>query len=304
MLQRAAVLCLAVLLPAIQPAWADAKPINAVCTTGMVADMVQAIGGDRVKATALIGEGVDPHLYKPTRDDVAKMLKADILFSSGLMLEGRMSEVFARLSARGTPVVAVADSLPKEIILQGDGHLDPHVWMDPATWAGCTDAVRDALEKMDPAGADGYRERTAAYQKNLEALDAEIRTLFAKIPESQRVLVTAHDAFHYLARATGISVLGIQGMSTESEAGVSDINRLVDEVVNRRIPAIFVESSVSDKNVRAVIEGAEARGHKVKLGGRLYSDAMGSPGTPEGTYPGMIRHNAQTIVEGLAGGNP
>lgn len=284
--------------------FAGAAPLQVVCTTGMVADMVREVGGDRVAVTALIGEGVDPHLFKPTRDDVSKMLKADMIFFSGLMLEGRMTDTFQKIAARGTPVVGVADALGPEELIQGEGHKDPHVWMDPGTWAQCIEPVRQALEKRDPEGAEGFRTRAERYRSEMEALGAYVKKVFASIPAEQRVLITAHDAFHYLARTTGITVLGVQGISTESEAGVSDINRLVDEIVARKIPAIFVESSVPDKNVRAVMEGAASRGQAIRLGGELFSDAMGAPGTYTGTYVGMIDHNATMIARGLGGEAP
>lgn len=278
--------------------------MRVVCTTGMVADMVKEVGGDRVEVTTLIGEGVDPHLFKPTRDDVSKMLKADMIFFSGLLLEGQMIETFRKIAGRGTPVVGVADALNPGDLIQGEGHKDPHVWMDPGTWAKCIEPVRAALEKRDPEGAEGFATRASSYRAGMEDLDAYIKKVFGSIPPEQRVLITAHDAFHYLARATGIMVLGVQGISTESEAGVSDINRLVDEIVNRKIPAIFVETSVPDKNVRAVMEGAGSRGHGLRLGGELFSDAMGAPGTYLGTYFGMIDHNATIIARGLGGEAP
>ena len=292
------------LAAACGPGSAWGAPLQVVCTTGMVADIVKNVGGERVAVTTLIGEGVDPHLFKPTRDDVGKMLRADMIFYSGLMLEGRMTETFEKIRQRGKPVVAVTDGLAPGILIQGEGHRDPHVWMDPAAWSGCVEPVRAALEKADPPGAPDFSRQAAEYATRLAALHAYVKKVLTSIPEAQRVLITAHDAFHYLARATGMTVLGIQGLSTESEAGVSDINRLVDEVVARKIPAIFVETSVSDKNVRAVMEGAAARGHPLKLGGKLFSDAMGAAGTYEGTYIGMIDHNATTIARALGGEAP
>ncbi len=281
-----------------------AVPLKVVCTTGMVSDLVRNIGGDRVEVTTLIGEGVDPHLFKPTRDDVGKLLKADMIFFSGLLLEGRMTETFEKIRQRGKPVVAVTDGLEPGVVIRDGGHIDPHVWMDPGAWAGCVEPVRKALEKADQAGTADFARRAADYKKALADLDRYVKNILLSIPADQRVLITAHDAFQYLARATGITVLGIQGLSTESEAGVSDINRLVDEVVTRKIPAIFVETSVSDKNVRAVMEGAAARGHALRPGGSLYSDAMGAGGTYEGSYIGMIDHNATTIARALGGEAP
>lgn len=283
---------------------ASAAPLRVVCTTAMVADLVKNVAGSRAEVVSLVGEGVDPHLYKPTRDDVAKMLGADVVFYNGLMLEGRMEETFKKLAAKGKPVCAVASSLPQERLISQHGHADPHVWMDPILWAECIGVVRDALASADPGGADEFMANAARYGAELQALDAYVKRVIATIPEEKRVLVTAHDAFQYFSRATGLQVMGIQGISTESEAGVADINRLVDEVVRRKIPAIFVESSVPDKNVRAVIEGAAARGVNVAKGGELFSDAMGHAGSYEGTYIGMLDHNATTIARGLGGEAP
>lgn len=282
----------------------SAEPIKVVSTTGMVADLVRNVGGDRVEVTALIGEGVDPHLFKPTRDDVSKMLGADMIFYNGLLLEGRMEETFKKIGAKGKPVVAIAGALDPSMLSGDEHHPDPHVWMDPALWARTVPVVAAALSERDPEGRAMYEARAARYAGELKSLDEYVKKVIESIPADRRVLITAHDAFHYLARATGMTVMSIQGISTESEAGVADINRLVDEVVARKIPAVFVESSVPDKNVRAVMEGAAARGHTLVLGGTLFSDAMGATGTYEGTYQGMLDHNATTIARALGGDAP
>lgn len=281
-----------------------AETLNVVATTGMVADLVRNVGGDRVQVTGLIGEGVDPHLYKPTRDDVAKLLRADVVFFNGLLLEGRMEETFAKIRERGKPVVAITKGIPADRLLTEASEPDPHVWMDPELWAATVETVRETLAGADPGGAATFAANADAYRKTLAGLADYQKRVLATIPERQRVLVTAHDAFQYLARATGLRVLPIQGISTESEAGVSDINRIVDEVVAAKVPAIFVESSVPDKNVRAVLEGAAARGAAPVLGGNLFSDAMGPAGTYEGTYVGMIDHNATTLARALGGEAP
>lgn len=282
----------------------SAEPIKVVSTTGMVADVVRNVGGDRVEVTALIGEGVDPHLFKPTRDDVSKMLGADMIFYSGLLLEGRMEETFKKIGAKGKPVVAIAGEIDPSMLSGDEHHPDPHVWMDPALWARTVPLVAAALSARDPEGRATYEARAARYSEELKSLDEYVKRVIMSIPADRRLLITAHDAFHYLARATGMTVMSIQGISTESEAGVADINRLVDEVVARKIPAVFVESSVPDKNVRAVMEGAAARGHTLVLGGTLFSDAMGATGTYEGTYQGMLDHNATTIARALGGEAP
>jgi manganese/zinc/iron transport system substrate-binding protein len=280
-------------------------PFKATATVGMVGDIVQKVAGDRATVEHIIGAGVDPHVYNPTRGDVAQLLKADIVFYSGLLLEGQMSDILVKVS-RKRPVYAVTELL-QEAYLIGHAesrHQDPHVWMDVSGWKNAVTVVADALVAFDPPNAHLYRKNAAGYQETLKRLDEYARRVIASIPEEQRILVTAHDAFNYMSRAYGIEVMGIQGLSTESEAGLKDINRIVDELVRRRIPAVFVETSVSDKNVKALIEGTAARGHQVKIGGELFSDAMGPAGTYEGTYVGMIDHNVTTIARALGGEAP
>ncbi len=285
---------------------ADA-PLRVAATVGMVADIVREVGGERVAVTQLIGSGVDPHLYKPGRGDVNHLLAAQVIFYSGMKLEGKMTDTFARMARAGREVHAVTEALTSEYALRNPDdpqHADPHVWMDVRGWMKAVDVVASVLARVDAAHEEAYRARAGAYLKRLAALDEYVRTVTASIPEDARVLITAHDAFHYFGRAYGLEVMGIQGISTESEAGLERINRLVDLLVERRIPAIFVETSVSDRNVRALIEGARARGHEVRIGGELFSDAMGSEGTYEGTYIGMIDHNATVIARALGGTAP
>jgi manganese/zinc/iron transport system substrate-binding protein len=281
-------------------------PFNVVTTTSQVADLVRIITGDRALVTGLMGEGVDPHTYKLTRSDVAKLAAADIVFYSGLLLEGKITDALTRMGTSGKPVHAVAGLLDPARLLTPpgfDGNADPHVWMDVSLWTTALNVVRDRLIEFDSAGAERYRANAAEYAVKLARLDAYARETLASIPEQSRVLVTAHDAFNYLGRAYGLEVRGIQGISTESEAGLREIEALVDLLVTRKIGAVFIETSVSERNIRALIDGAAARGHQVKIGGSLYSDAMGTPGTYEGTYVGMIDHNVTTIAHAL-GGNP
>lgn len=276
------------------------RPIRAAATTGMVADLVRNVGGPHVDVGQLMGDGVDPHLYKPAPGDVRLLIGSDIVFYSGLDLEGKMGEVFEQL-ARRKPTVAVADSLPRDLLLPlGEAQFDPHVWMDVRLWSLAAAAVRDALSELAPEHAGDFQEACAKYQAELARLDQESRETLAAIPESRRVLVTAHDAFEYFGRAYDVEVRSIQGVSTESEASVLEMNALVDFLVRRKVAAVFVESSVSDRYMRALLEGCQARGHRVRFGGELYSDAMGPAGTPEATYIGMMRHNVQTIARGLA----
>lgn len=278
--------------------------MDVVCTTGMVGDLVRQVGGDRVKVTTLMIEGVDPHLFKPTRDDVARILKADLVFYSGLHLEGRMEETFEKLSLKGKSITPVTSEIPEALLLKEGAVVDPHVWMNPALWASCTKTVSDSLGKKDPEGAAIYAANATRYATQLQSLETTLRSLIATIPDDQRVLITAHDAFQYFAKATGLTVMSIQGLSSSSEAGVADINRLVDAIVTHRIPAVFVESTLSEKNIRAVMEGTASRGFEVKLGGMLFADSMGKAGTPEGTYIGMIEHNVTTITQALGGRIP
>lgn len=278
-----------------------------VTTCGMVTDIVREVAGDKAKVTGLMGEGVDPHLYKPTRDDVAKLLQADVVFYSGLMLEGRMTDTFLKVARKGTPVFTVTEQLDEKFLLEPPefaGHTDPHVWMDVRGWIEAVKVVARALGDLDIENKAHYEQNSKRYIEQLTKLDEYAKQAMATIPKEQRVLITAHDAFNYFGRAYGVDVRGIQGISTESEAGVADINSLVDFIIERKIPAIFVESSVSDKNIRALIEGSNARGQAVRIGGQLYSDAMGRPGSYEGTYIGMIDHNVTTIVRALGGEAP
>lgn len=287
-----------------EAAGSSRAPLRVVCTTGMIGDMVRTVGGDRVEVTVLMGEGVDPHLYKATRSDVAALAGADLCFYNGLLLEGKMSDTLVRIASSGRRVVALSERMQEERLLHPDGaegHPDPHVWMDPVLWATGIEVVRDALADADASGAAVFTANATAYRARLEALDAYARRTLATVPEHARVLVTAHDAFGYFGRSYGFEVRGIQGISTESEAGVRDIERLVELLVSRRIPAVFVESTVSERGVRALVAGASARAHEVRVGGQLYSDAMGRAGTWEGTYVGMIEHNVNTIVEALGG---
>jgi manganese/zinc/iron transport system substrate-binding protein len=274
-------------------------PIRIVATTGMVADLVEHVGGRHVAVTALMGEGVDPHLYKASSGDVARLNQADMVAYSGLHLEGRMGEVLARL-ARRKPAFAVTNKLPRERLLKvGPNQFDPHVWFDVGLWAECLSQVETELAGFDPSHEADYRTQAAAHRQELIALDAWCRDQIAGIPAERRVLVTAHDAFHYFGRAYDIEVKAIQGISTQAEAGVNQINGLVEFISQRQIKAVFVETSVSERNIRALVEGCEDRGHHVDIGGQLFSDAMGKPGTPPGTYGGMVRHNVDTIRRAL-----
>lgn len=282
-------------------------PYRISATVGMIADIVKQVAGDKATVEGIIGEGVDPHLYKPTSKDVKQLQASDVIFYNGLMLEGKMGDVLVRMARTGKPVYAVTDEILDQegyIITNESEHYDPHVWMDVSGWIRAVDVVAKALGEYDPENRDFYAANALSYTRELDELHSYAEARIETIPAEQRVLVTAHDAFNYMARAYGLEVRGIQGLSTESEAGVKDIEDLVTFLVERKIPAVFVESSVSDKNVKALIEGAAARGHRVLIGGELYSDAMGPTGTYRGTYIGMIDHNVTTITRALGGEAP
>jgi manganese/zinc/iron transport system substrate-binding protein len=280
----------------------SSAPLTVTVTTGMIADAVRNVGGNHVRVVALMGPGVDPHLYKATQGDLAKLREANIIFYNGLHLEGRMGEVFRTMAER-LPTIAVAESIPKELLRQPpefEGNYDPHVWFDVNLWIYVVQKIRDVLSEQDPAHRADYAANAAAYLEQLKQLDSYIREQIAKIPEPQRLLVTAHDAFGYFGRAYGIEVMGIQGISTASDYGLQDLNQLAEILANRKVKAIFVETSVSPRSVEALVEGTRAKGHDIKIGGKLYSDALGEEGTPEGTYIGMVRHNVDTIVKALS----
>jgi manganese/zinc/iron transport system substrate-binding protein len=298
---------LAALTPTVRAQPRTAGPLAVLATTGMIGDLVREIGGERVRVDVLMGAGVDPHLYRATREDVAKMLRADVIFYNGLLLEGKLTDAFVRVARAGRPVYAVTELLPEETLIQPDGasgHFDPHVWMDPRAWSRAAELIAATLARHDPDGAAVFERNLRVLLARIAALDAYAEQVLATIPARQRVLVTAHDAFNYFARRYGIEVQGIQGLSTESEAGLRRLQELVELLIERRIPAVFVETSVPDRNVLALVEGAAARGHRVVVGGELFSDAMGAPGTYEGTYVGMMDHNVTTIARALGGTAP
>ena len=280
--------------------------IQAVATVGMVADLVRVVGGDQVAVTQICGSGVDPHLYKPTRDDVRKLVDAGIIFYGGLKLEGKMTDTLAKMGD-SKPVIAVSESLDRALLLapeQFDGHFDPHVWMDVSAWSECVQVVCQELSKLSPENKETFETNAERYRQKLGELHQYGKTVLASVPQKKRVLITSHDAFNYFGRAYGLEVSGVQGISTESEAGLQQINRLVDLISDRGVEAVFWESSVPPKSINALVEGVQSRGHKLRIGGELYSDAMGADGTYEGTYIGMLDHNITTVATALGGNAP
>ncbi len=277
--------------------------IPVVATTSMITYVVDRVGGDRIRLTGLMGPGVDPHLYTASAGDVRRLARAEVIFYNGLHLEAAMGEVLREMGGR-VRTQAVTDAIPRERLLRPpefEGQFDPHVWSDVSLWMLAVESVVEAMSEHDPEGAENYRRNGRELLDELEELDAWVSERVEALPEERRVLVTAHDAFNYFGEAYGFEVRGLQGMSTVAEAGTADVRNLASFVVDREVPAIFVESSIPRRNLEAVQAAVRSRGGQVEIGGMLFSDAMGDRGTPEGTYPGMIRHNIRTIVDGLSG---
>ena len=277
------------------------KPIRVVTTIGMITDIVQNVGGDRVNATGLMGAGIDPHLYKASEGDVARLAGANLIFYNGLHLEGKMAGVLERMQDQ-IKTVAVTQEIDRSILLappEFEGAYDPHVWFDVTLWMKAVERVRDTLIEVDKDSAELYRTNAKDYLAKLEELHNYVMEQAERVSPDQRVLVTAHDAFNYFGRAYGFKVRGLQGISTAAEAGTADVQALVQFIVERRIPAMFVETSVPRRSIEAVQAAVKAKGFSVEIGGQLFSDAMGASGTPEGTYIGMVRHNIDTIVASL-----
>lgn len=280
------------------------RKIKVLATTGMIADLAINVGGDRVTVDALMGPGVDPHLYKASEGDVQRMASADIILYNGLHLEGAMAEVFERMHS-SVKTVAVTDGIDRAKLHAPpafQGNYDPHVWFDVTLWMSALETVHHALLQLDSVHAAQYDANARSYRDSLAALHRYVLSRAQTIPAERRVLVTAHDAFGYFGAAYGFEVHGLQGISTVTEAGTADVTQLAEFIASRRIPAIFVESSVPTRSIEAVRAAVRARGFEVKIGGELFSDAMGTAGTPEGTYPGMVRHNIDVIVTALSNG--
>jgi len=280
-----------------------AREINVVTTIAQIGDVVRNVAGDRVDLVELMGPGIDPHLYRASEGDVVSLADADIVFYNGLHLEAKMADVFEKMQGSVT-TVAVTDEIDRNELLnppEFEGAYDPHVWFDVSKWMSVTEVIRDSFVEIDPEHAQLYEDNARAYLAELEELDRYVAEQAQRTPEEQRVLITAHDAFNYFGNAYDFEVRGLQGISTASETGTADLSGLADFIVEREIPAIFVETSVPQRFVEALREAVAAQGSEVSIGGSLYSDAMGDAGTPEGTYIGMVRHNIDTIVAGLSG---
>ena len=303
------VLSLALMLLALAGCGKDAaqdsqKKLNVVATTTMLTDLVKEIGGDHVSVQGLMGPGVDPHLYQASAGDVTTMSKADVVVYNGVHLEGKMGSIFDNLTKQNKATIRVSDAIDPATLLDFDEEdgvktKDPHIWFDVANWKLAAKAVYEGLAKADPAHKEDFKKRYDAYLTKLDETDAYIKAQAESIPKESRVLVTAHDAFQYFARAYGFEVKGLQGVSTATEAGTQDVNELVQFIVDHKIKAIFVESSVPHKTIEAVQEACKAKGWNVTIGGELYSDSLGSEGTEGGTYIGMVKANIDTIAKAL-----
>lgn len=278
-------------------------PDTVVATIGMITDVVRNVGGDHIEVVGLMGPGVDPHLYKPTAKDIQRLNSAPIIFYNGLHLEAKLGDVLAKMSD-DTKAVAVTEGIDKAHLLslpEFDGQYDPHLWFDVRLWMKVVEKVRDSLIELDIDNKVRYQENSKRYLSQLTELHQYIKSQVERVPPEKRVLVTAHDAFNYFGNAYGFEVRGLQGISTVSEAAISDVQELATFIAERQIPAIFVESSVSSRSLEAVKAAVKSKGFAVRIGGELFSDAMGHEGTPEGTYIGMVKHNIDTIVNALIG---
>ena len=276
--------------------------LNVVCTTTMITDLVENIGGNNINIEGLMGSGVDPHLYKASEGDVSKLVDADIIFYNGLHLEGKLVEVFEKMEKTGKTPIALGEILDKKGLIGSDyfaSNYDPHVWFDIDYFKQFARKVSDILIERDPDNSDAYLKNLNEYIEALNTLQEQVNLIIDKLPEEKRILVTAHDAFNYFGKAYGFEVVGLQGLSTATEAGVQDVQKLSAFIIEKDIKAIFVESSVPKRTIEALQQAVKSKGHDVKIGGTLYSDALGNANTVEGTYLGMFEHNVKTIVEAL-----
>ena len=277
--------------------------IKVVTTTSIVGDLVENIAGEAVEVTSLMGTGVDPHLYKASAGDVEKLAGADMIFYNGLNLEGKITDVLGQMRKSGVFTVGVAEGIDKSLLFSPEeyqGYYDPHIWFDVVLWKKAAKVVMEAFTLYDPENAPVYRRNAESYLEELDLLQAYIQKKIATLQPDRKVLITAHDAFNYFGKGYGFEVMGLQGISTDSEASVADIKNLSKIITERKIPAVFVETSISPRYMRALRASVKARGFDVRIGGSLYSDSMGNSGTEEGTYIGMFKSNVDTIVESLS----
>ncbi|WP_196889967.1 metal ABC transporter solute-binding protein, Zn/Mn family [Aureivirga sp. CE67] len=278
------------------------EKLNVVTTTTMITDLLHNIGGDKIELNGLMGTGVDPHLFKASEGDVNKLFNADVVFYNGLHLEGKLVEVFEKMKHQNKKTFAVADAVSKADLIPSelfDSNYDPHIWFSIQDWKKVTQYVSETLQKVDAKNKDFYAKNGEEYLKKIDVLAKEIETKINELPVDKRILVTAHDAFNYFGKAYDFEVVGLQGLSTATEAGVQDVQKLSNLIIEKKIKAIFVESSVPKRTIEALQAAVKSKGHDVAIGGELFSDALGSKGTEEGTYIGMYIYNTNTIVNAL-----
>ena len=276
--------------------------LKVVATTSMLTDLVKNIGGDAIEVQGLMGAGVDPHLYKASEGDVSKLFNADVIFYNGLHLEGKLVEVFEKMESQNKTTVPLGEFLDKKELVGSTyfaSSYDPHVWFNIQFFMQFAEKVTEVLQNADPENKELYQKNKETYILELEALEEWVKTTIEALPKEKRILVTAHDAFNYFGKAYGFEVVGLQGLSTATEAGVQDVQRLSSYIIDNKVKAIFIESSVPRRTIEALQQAVLSTDHQVEIGGSLYSDALGDPGTLEGTYLGMFRYNVITIVEAL-----
>lgn len=278
------------------------QKLKVVTTTTMITDLVKNIGGEAIDVTGLMGSGVDPHLYKASEGDVTKLVNADVILYNGLHLEGKLVEIFKKMGSRNVKTIAVAENLDKNTLIGSDyfaSNYDPHVWFSVKNWQLVSEYVIQELKKTDPKNAEVFDANGKTYLSKLAALEKKLTNTIANLPKEKRILVTAHDAFSYFGKAYDFNVVGLQGLSTATEAGVQDVQKLANFIIDNQVKAIFVESSVPKRTIEALQAAVNSKGQEVSIGGTLYSDALGNPGTIEGTYIGMFEYNVKTIVNSL-----
>lgn len=276
--------------------------LHVVTTTSMITDLLNNIGGDKITVQGLMGSGVDPHLYKASEGDVTKLVNADVIFYNGIHLEGKLVDVFEKMGHKNNKTIAIADGLDKNTLISSElfqGNHDPHIWFNVDYWADITRFVVNKLSEKLPEHKAVFEANGKIYLTKLETLKAKIISIVETLPKEKRVLITAHDAFSYFGRSFGFEVLGLQGLSTATEAGVKDVQKLAAFIIDKKIKAVFIESSVPKRTIEALQAAVNSKGHNVKIGGTLYSDALGNAGTIEGTYIGMFEYNVNTIVNAL-----
>ncbi len=278
------------------------QKLNVVTTTSMITDLVKNIGGDLITVKGLMGSGVDPHLYKASEGDVTKLVHADVIFYNGLHLEGKLVDVFEKMKRQDVKTIAIAESLDKSTLIGSDyfaSNYDPHIWFNVQNWKLITSFVIDKLKKIDPKNAEAFDANGKTYLEKLDKLETKIKNAIATLPKEKRILVTAHDAFSYFGKAYDFNVVGLQGLSTATEAGVQDVQKLATFIIEKEVKAIFVETSVPKRTIEALKAAVKSKDHEVTIGGTLFSDALGNPETNEGNYIGMFQYNVNTIVNAL-----